>query len=396
MTENGIKTIKNSKIFYFDYYTVNDISKFANGGANYATQVLINVCNACKTNQDIKLIVLCPEQFSFSNSLKEILNTCNASICRTERLEKMHFSEYSTLYFPGIVGKTLVCIKKIRKKNPTINVYGTIHDIQHNDIKFDFYDRFYFKGVHRLSFFRLIKWIIKLLEFKIIFPLLVVNVDKIFTVSNFSLQRIVNRGGKRIIPYYVDVLLKDSFTSEKISDDYILFVGGNRPQKNFFRALEAFCMLKKQNPDNLKLYVTGVSSELMNTFIDSGRIDRNIVDRYVEVFGYVSNEDYNKLFSNCKYVIYTSRCEGFGLPVLEGIMHEKPVLASYQTSIPEVAGACVKYVDAFDVNSIYNGMIQMNDEYLSFIGTKIVEKKEMIKKSISLDNDIFIYELFNK
>jgi glycosyltransferase involved in cell wall biosynthesis len=55
-------------------------------------------------------------------------------------------------------------------------------------------------------------------------------------------------------------------------------------------------------------------------------------------------------------LLYTSRCEGFGLPLLEAMSLGCPVVASDTSSIPEVAGDAAIYVEPTDPESIRAGI----------------------------------------
>jgi glycosyltransferase involved in cell wall biosynthesis len=55
-------------------------------------------------------------------------------------------------------------------------------------------------------------------------------------------------------------------------------------------------------------------------------------------------------------LLYTSRCEGFGLPLVEAMSLGCPVVASNASSMPEVAGDEAVYVDPGDPESIRAGV----------------------------------------
>ncbi len=53
---------------------------------------------------------------------------------------------------------------------------------------------------------------------------------------------------------------------------------------------------------------------------------------------YLPNEEFAVLLRSCRAMVFPSLFEGFGMPVLEAMAADKPVLCSNLTSLPEVAG----------------------------------------------------------
>jgi glycosyltransferase involved in cell wall biosynthesis len=59
--------------------------------------------------------------------------------------------------------------------------------------------------------------------------------------------------------------------------------------------------------------------------------------RNIEMLGYVDNEQLLHLYSKCDIVLMIAEYgEGFGLPIIEGYLFNKPVIASNRCAIPEV------------------------------------------------------------
>ena len=57
----------------------------------------------------------------------------------------------------------------------------------------------------------------------------------------------------------------------------------------------------------------------------------------IEFLGFISDQEIRTYYSNSDIVIVTSKYgEGFGLPIIEGYLHNKPVLASNACAIPEI------------------------------------------------------------
>ena len=129
---------------------------------------------------------------------------------------------------------------------------------------------------------------------------------------------------------------------------YLLYVGSRRGYKNFFNFLCAFAgstWLK----DNFKIIVFG-----------GGKLDKNeshILNQLglsrthvIQVSG--SDAKLRLCYQNAEAFIYPSIYEGFGLPIIEAMHYNCPVICSNTSSIPEVAGSAAEYFDPHDILSI--------------------------------------------
>jgi glycosyltransferase involved in cell wall biosynthesis len=72
----------------------------------------------------------------------------------------------------------------------------------------------------------------------------------------------------------------------------------------------------------------------------------------VRLLGFVSDEELAALYARCELFAYPSLYEGFGLPVLEAMQAGAAVVTSRTSSLPEVGGDAVAYVDPLDVRDI--------------------------------------------
>jgi glycosyltransferase involved in cell wall biosynthesis len=81
-------------------------------------------------------------------------------------------------------------------------------------------------------------------------------------------------------------------------------------------------------------------------------------DRVI-VTGYVSEGDKVALLSGAEALVYPSRYEGFGLPVLEAMACATPVLTSNVSALPETAGDAALLVDPRDTEAIAAGMTRL-------------------------------------
>ena len=78
--------------------------------------------------------------------------------------------------------------------------------------------------------------------------------------------------------------------------------------------------------------------------------------------GRVTNDELHLLLGSATALVYVSTFEGFGLPILEAMRSDVPVITSNVTAMPEVAGNAAILVDPFSVQSISNGMLQLIEE----------------------------------
>ncbi len=130
---------------------------------------------------------------------------------------------------------------------------------------------------------------------------------------------------------------------------YILFVGENRPHKNIERLIDAFHQVSKQFNNSVPYLVfVGPKYEI---FRNEKRCDKIIF------FGPASEETLCTLYRYAMALVYPSLYEGFGLPILEAMYMQIPVLTSNISSMPEVAGEAALYVDPYDVEKIASALL---------------------------------------
>ena len=77
----------------------------------------------------------------------------------------------------------------------------------------------------------------------------------------------------------------------------------------------------------------------------------------VHLLGFISDEDACALMENCKAFIFPSVYEGFGIPPLEALARGVQVISSNLTSLPEVLGRSVHYIDPHNPNVKLNELL---------------------------------------
>ena len=77
--------------------------------------------------------------------------------------------------------------------------------------------------------------------------------------------------------------------------------------------------------------------------------------------GFVSEFTKYRLIKGAQFLIFPSVYEGFGIPALEAMSLGKPVLSSFSSSLPEVAGAAGVYFDPLSVSEFAAAFAEISD-----------------------------------
>jgi alpha-1,3-rhamnosyl/mannosyltransferase len=133
---------------------------------------------------------------------------------------------------------------------------------------------------------------------------------------------------------------------------FVLAVGTLEPRKNLPRLVAAYALMPQAVQAAHPLAVVGALG--WETGETLGAL-RSLGERSVQL-GYVSDEALRELYARCAVFAYPSLGEGFGLPVLEAMAAGAAVLTSELSSLPEVGGAAVEYVDPFDVEGMASAL----------------------------------------
>jgi glycosyltransferase involved in cell wall biosynthesis len=131
---------------------------------------------------------------------------------------------------------------------------------------------------------------------------------------------------------------------------YLLFVGGIQPRKDPLAAIEALALLD----GDLSLVVVGAEKrggdEVRRT------VSRLGLEQRVDLAGHVQREELAALYRGAACLVFPSRYEGFGLPVLEAMASGTPVVAAAAGAVPEVAGDAAILVEPGQPEAIADGI----------------------------------------
>jgi glycosyltransferase involved in cell wall biosynthesis len=178
--------------------------------------------------------------------------------------------------------------------------------------------------------------------------------DRVLTVSEQTKRDVVERYGiaeEKIVvtPNAVDPIFSpDGAAPER--RPYALFVGGIQPRKDPVAAIEALALLN----GDLELVIVGAEKRGGPEVRDALR--RLGLEQRVELTGHVGHEQLAGLYRGAVCLVFPSRYEGFGLPVLEAMASGTPVVAANAGALPEVAGDAAILVEPGDAAAIAEGI----------------------------------------
>ena len=200
-------------------------------------------------------------------------------------------------------------------------------------------------------------------------PLFTQKANKVITVSNYSKNDIVNKykvnsekikviynGGNDIFKPIKEEKIRN-FQNNNTNRPYFIYVGSLHKRKNIERMLKAFQAFN--NEDKWDFIIIG-------TDMWKGQLDLDGILNNVKFIGRKSGNELAMWIASSSALVYISYFEGFGLPILEGMMSGVPVISGNLTSLPEVGGKAVIYVDPFNLDSINKGMQEATSNYQKY------------------------------
>ncbi len=139
-----------------------------------------------------------------------------------------------------------------------------------------------------------------------------------------------------------------------IGAPYFLHVGARREYKNFHRLIEAFGASGFYRTHYLVSFSADPFRGVELSAMDQFSVPR---DRVVNVGG--DDKVLARYYAGADALVFPSLYEGFGIPLLEAMLCGCPIVTSYTSCMPEVAGNAAIYCDPEDVNSISNAMVEI-------------------------------------
>ena len=197
------------------------------------------------------------------------------------------------------------------------------------------------------------------------------DIIKIFGIPEEKVQVIYNGYGKKSDNNPIDKRLIERLKK----NPYILYVGTLQPRKNIQTLIEAFAEFTKKNK-NYRLVIAGKKGWLYKEIFE--KVKSFGITKKIVFTDYVSDSTLKGLYKNAVCLVHPSYYEGFGIPLLEAMSENCPVISSNTSSLPEIGGNAALYFDPQDKNQLVkqiNNLINHED----LRNTLITNGKQRIK-----------------
>jgi glycosyltransferase involved in cell wall biosynthesis len=242
---------------------------------------------------------------------------------------------------------------------------------------------------------------------KLVVPSVIKKSKKVITVSHFEKNRIgeffgiknsnkldaiYNAVSEHFKPIKNNEELKRVKEKYNLPDKYFFFLGNTDPKKNTKGTLKAFSDFLKQTEYKHKLVMLDYDKkELSKLLIEIE--DINLINHIV-LTGYVTNTDLPAIYSQCDVFLYPSLRESFGIPMLEAMSCNVPVITSNTSSMPEVSGGAAHVINPLNPEEITHGLIKIlnNEIYRKSLSSNGLERSKEFSWNNMAKDYLKLYE----
>lgn len=217
------------------------------------------------------------------------------------------------------------------------------------------------------------------------------DISKIYNISLDKIDVACNGANEIYEPITEEekAKIKHEYTQDC---EYFIYIGVLVPRKNVAGMIKAFSAYKKATGRNTKIVIVG---EMMFLTKD---IKKSYKESYYKndiIFtGRLAPEKLKYLMGAAKCLLLVSYFEGFGIPIIEAMHSEIPVITSNVTSMPEIAGDAAILVDPYSIESIKEAMIKVEED--KELQKQLIEKGRQQRQLYTWDKSAnIIWESFN-
>ena len=222
------------------------------------------------------------------------------------------------------------------------------------------------------------------------------DIDHFICISNNTKKDLIYYYGieeqKISVTYLANSIKFSRIKKNPFNKPYFLFVGSRKRYKNFKIILDAYSKLPKIKK-NFDIVCFGGGNFIEEEIKNMNKLSIDINNIH---YRDGSDEELCALYKNSEALIYPSRYEGFGLPLLEAMSLGCPVISSNSSSLPEVYGDAALSFSPFSVDSLIdciNKITTDNDLKQKLISKGYERVKNFSWKKCALETSIIYKKL---
>ena len=230
--------------------------------------------------------------------------------------------------------------------------------------------RTYLNPLHRIYYGPMLRWSLR-------------RADTVLAISDFLARGLVEElevdaSKVRAMPLGVRPPNRDVAVREH--EPLILFVGTLFRYKDAMVALRAFLDAEPLLPQSTRLAIVGRDPDGKQAPALHEAARRAGMESRVDILGSIDDVALENLYQRAAVLIMPSRCEGFGLPVAEAMIHGVPVVVSDSTSLPEVAAGAGILVPPGQVGGFAHALVEVlsdGDRHSSLVERGLARAQEL-------------------
>ena len=231
--------------------------------------------------------------------------------------------------------------------------------------------------------------------YRYFFPRFAREATRLATVSEYSRRDIINNYGideekidlvyngasKNFTPATAQEIeaVREQYTN---GAPYFIFVGTIHPRKNIKNLLRAFELFREEHKAPFKMVIVGKKTFLAKATED--QLESMKFKSDVIFTGRLSSGELNDIMSAAWALTFVPFFEGFGIPLVEAMNCDIPILTSNVTSLPEIAGDAAVYAEPESPGSIRDGMVRIVKE--RGLREELIARGKKRRKLYSWDN----------
>jgi glycosyltransferase involved in cell wall biosynthesis len=174
---------------------------------------------------------------------------------------------------------------------------------------------------------------------------------------------------------------RDAVKKYKLPGRFFFYPAVTWPHKNHEIILRAIHILKGGDDVVPHVYFTGASTPHRVTL--EKLADELGVSENVHYLGFVTSTELQAIFKVATAMIFPSKFEGFGLPILEAFHARLPVLSSNASTLPDVAGEGALYFNPDSSGELSSLMKDILDS--QELRQSLIDKGSLVLLDYSMD-----------